>query len=342
MRQFAKVFISIWVFLGTLAVFVGIASLWWASQEFNKPTPLDHSVEIVVPSGANIGGVAELLSYQGVIKGVIHGLVFENIGRLTGMSEKIKAGEYQIPAHASMREILDLMVAGKVLQRNVTIREGLTSYEALEILKTVKELKFSDIEVPTEGSLLPETYSYTKNENAKEIIHRMQAAMQSALDELWATRAENLPFESKEQALTLASIVEKETGKPEERARVAGVFINRLRQGVPLQTDPTVIYAMTGGRPKNNGQGPIGRRLLKKDLELDSPYNTYLHTGLPPGPIGNPGRAALEAVLHPETHEYLYFVADGTGGHVFSKTLSEHNQNVNKWRVIRKNQENSD
>ena len=164
--------------------------------------------------------------------------------------------------------------------------------------------------------------------------------MTGAIDELWPTRAGNLPFTTEEEAITLASIVEKETGKPEERKRVAGVFINRLRQKIPLQTDPTVIYAITKGKPQNNGQGPLGRRLLSKDLEIDSPYNTYKYPGLPPGPIANPGRESIEAVLQPEEHNFIYFVADGSGGHVFAATLDEHNRNVTQWRKIRKEQKN--
>jgi UPF0755 protein len=167
----------------------------------------------------------------------------------------------------------------------------------------------------------------------------MSKSMTETIDELWETRAPNLPFTTKEEALTLASIVEKETGVARERKRVAGVFINRLRKGIALQTDPTVIYAITKGRPKNEGKWPLGRRLLSKDLEFDSPYNTYLHPGLPPGPIANPGRAAIDAVLHPEEHDFLYFVADGNGGHIFSATLNEHEKNVSEWRIIRREKE---
>jgi UPF0755 protein len=168
----------------------------------------------------------------------------------------------------------------------------------------------------------------------------MRVAMDKALEDLWPDRAANLPFETKEQALTLASIVEKETGVASERARIAGVFINRLRAGMPLQTDPTVIYALTKGKIEDKGQGPLGRRLLRDDLQVDSPYNTYRNAGLPPGPIANPGRAAIAAVLQPEENQFLYFVADGTGGHVFSKTLAEHDANVAKWRKIRRAQGN--
>ena len=166
----------------------------------------------------------------------------------------------------------------------------------------------------------------------------MQADLNAVLDSAWASRQANLPLKSRQEALTLASIIEKETGVKGERRRVAGVFINRLRIGMALQTDPTVIYAITKGKHQNNGRGPLGRRLLRKDLKIDSPYNTYRYPGLPPGPIANAGKAAIEAALNPEDHDYLYFVADGTGGHVFSKTLAEHNANAAKWRIIRKQQ----
>jgi UPF0755 protein len=172
------------------------------------------------------------------------------------------------------------------------------------------------------------------------VINRMQASMTKTIDELWEQRSSTLPFTTKEEAIVLASIVEKETGHPEERERVAGVFINRLRKGMALQTDPTVIYAITKGEHKNEGKGPLGRRLLLKDLEIDSPYNTYKNPGLPPGPIANPGRASIKATLNPEEHDYIYFVADGTGGHIFSRTLDEHNRNVREWRKIRREQKN--
>ncbi|MEC9235203.1 MAG: endolytic transglycosylase MltG, partial [Pseudomonadota bacterium] len=177
-------------------------------------------------------------------------------------------------------------------------------------------------------------------ETRADIISRMTNAQKQVLDKLWPTRAENLPFKTREEALILASIIEKETGIGGERARIAGVFVNRLRIGMPLQTDPTVIYALTMGKHQNDGQGPLGRRLLSKDLKVDSPYNTYRYKGLPPTPIANAGRAAIAAALNPETHKYLYFVADGTGGHAFSKTLAEHNANAAKWRKIRKAQGN--
>jgi UPF0755 protein len=189
--------------------------------------------------------------------------------------------------------------------------------------------------IPEEGSLLPETYHYMKTDTRQNVIEQMQAAMKKAQDDLWPTRVPDLPVVNMSEVMVLASIVEKETGVPDERRKVAGVFINRLKRGMPLQSDPTAIYALTKGEIKDDGMGPLGRRLLRKDLEIDSPYNTYKYPGLPPGPICNPGRESIAAVLNPETHNYVYFVADGTGGHVFAETLAEHESNVAKWRKIR-------
>lgn len=333
-----KQVLGFFFFLITLGLVVGGAGFYWASKKVNQPGNFEAPLEVTIASGANIGAIADNLLYAGAIE---NPTLFRIAGRWTGQASKLKAGEYEIPAHASIHEILDLLESGKTIQRTVTLREGLTNFEIARILADTKNLQQKPATLLPEGSYLPETYSFTKAESNVEVLDRMAAAMGSALDELWNKRAPDLPFTTKEQAVILASIVEKETGKPEERAKVAGVFINRLKQNIPLQSDPTVIYALTKGEHENEGQGPLGRRLLKKDLEIDSPYNTYLHAGLPPGPIANPGRASLEAVLNPERHNYIFFVADGTGGHVFAATLEEHNNNVSKWREIRKNAENA-
>lgn len=324
--------LGFFVFILTLGLLSSVAAVWWGYSEFKKPLDYGAPVTVIIPKGANIGDVAGLLMDKEVID---YPFIFNYGGRMTGQASKIKAGEYDLEAGLSMHKILDKFEDGDVVQRNVTIREGLTSYEIVQLLSGIETLTQQEIEVPAEGSLLAETYSYPLGEPVSVIIARMQAAMNETMNELWDSRADDLPIKTKEEALVLASIVEKETSVAEERARVAGVFINRLKIGMPLQTDPTVIYALTEGRPKNDGQGPLGRRLLRKDLEFESPYNTYLHPGLPPGPICNPGPDALRAVLQPENHDYLFFVADGTGGHSFAKTLSEHNQNVAKWRKVR-------
>jgi UPF0755 protein len=196
--------------------------------------------------------------------------------------------------------------------------------------------------VPPEGSLLPETYQFHKGEDRNELIAQMQDAMKKTLEELWAKRDPSVPYMTPPDAVTMASIVEKETGVAAERPRIAGVFVNRLRLNMRLQTDPTVIYGITHGENQDSGQGPLGRRLLRADIEKDSPYNTYTRDGLPPGPIANPGRASLEAALNPEKNDYLYFVANGSGGHVFAATIGEQNKNVAEWRKIRREDEKTD
>lgn len=319
-------------FCVTLGLAAGGAGFYWVSQKIVESGALDKTIQIIIPSGAGVGGIADQLLYEGAIDST---LVFRVAGRISGQDSKLKAGEYEIPPGASIRDILNLLESGKTVQRKVTIREGLTSFEIKSVLAEKADLRQVELLLKPEGSYLPETYSYTREESNADILKRMEEAMGAAIDELWEKRAPDLPYSTKREALVLASIVEKETGKAEERGAVAGVFVNRLRLGMPLQSDPTVIYALTLGQHQNDGQGPLGRRLLKKDLEVDSPYNTYLHAGLPPGAIANPGRASIEVALNPERHDYLYFVADGTGGHVFASTLQEHNANVVKWRAIR-------
>lgn len=329
-----KIFLGLFFFMLTAGLVVGGAGFYWAAKEINKPGAFDKPVEVIIAPGSSVGGIAEQLRTAGAVESP---LLFRAAGRYTGQDSQLKAGEYEIPPHSSIRDILNLLESGKTVQRKVTLREGLTNHEIKLALAEKADLKQVETPMKPEGSYLPETYSYTREESNADILRRMAEAMDQAFAELWDKRAADLPFTTKAEALTLASIVEKETGQKEERARVAGVFINRLKRGMPLQSDPTVIYALNRGEHQNEGQGPLGRRLLKKDLEIDSPYNTYVRNGLPPGPIANPGRASIEAVLNPERHEFLYFVADGTGGHVFAATLDEHNRNVAKWRTIRAN-----
>ncbi|HEY8190713.1 MAG TPA: endolytic transglycosylase MltG, partial [Micavibrio sp.] len=252
-----------------------------------------------------------------------------------------KAGEYEFAPSISMRAVLFKLTHGDIVQRRMTIPEGRTSWQIVQIINAADGMTGTIRDIPKEGSLLPETYSFARDADRSGIISDMSKAMENAVAELWPNRAEGLPFDTPDQAITLASVVEKETGMASERARIAGVFINRLKRGMPLQSDPTVIYALTKGIVKEDGMGPLGRRLLRKDMdETESPYNTYKYPGLPPGPIANPGRAAIEAVLHPEQNDYLYFVADGKGGHVFAATLAEHERNAAEWRQIRKEQGN--
>jgi UPF0755 protein len=227
---------------------------------------------------------------------------------------------------------MDVLRAGKPFTRRLTLPEGLTSAEAVVLINGAEALDGDAGETPVEGSLLPETYHYVRGDLRTELVRRMQRSLDETIDELWPRRAEDLPLADKREAIILASIVEKETGIPEERPRVASVFVNRLRAGMRLQSDPTVAYGISGG------SGPLGRALTRQDLQTPSPYNTYLNDGLPPGPISNPGRAAIEAVLNPADTKFLYFVASGNGGHAFAKTLEEHNRNVEQWRKLRQEQ----
>jgi UPF0755 protein len=250
--------------------------------------------------------------------------------RLLGSAHDLKAGEFAFPAAVSMRGALEILDRGETVARWLTVAEGLTSSEVVALVAAAEGLSGEPGPVPLEGSLLPETYHYSRDDDRAALIGRMQSDMQAVLAELWPKRAEGLPIKTPEEAVILASIVEKETGVAEERPLVASVFVNRLKRGMRLQSDPTVVYGITLGK------APLGRQLIFRDLDTPTPYNTYTNGGLPPGPIANPGRAALEAVLNPAETRYLYFVADGTGGHAFAKTLQEHNNNVAKWRKIQR------
>lgn len=316
----------------TATLAAGAAALW-AVQEFKNSGPLMQTQRLVIESGSGVRSISGQLENAGIIR---HAPIFLAAAKILKTQGDLKAGEYEFPPAISMAAVMEKLVKGDVVIRRFTIPEGLTSYQIITILKNTPDMS-GDLAgpLPPEGSLLPGTYDYKYQENRTETLKRLSEAMQKTLVELWDKRQNDLPLRTPQEALTLASIVEKETGTPEERAKVAGVFVNRLKSGMPLQSDPTVIYALIGGKPENEGLGPLSRRLLKKDLELDSPYNTYKYPGLPPGPICNPGIDAIKATLQPEAHNYLYFVADGTGGHAFGRTLEEHNDNVAKWRAVR-------
>ena len=304
------------------------------TQRYLSPSPITENKIVIIAPGAGLTGIAEQLSYDQI---VTDNWVFIAATVISGKQTKLKAGEYEFAAHVKMREVLRKLAKGEIVNRSVTVREGLTSYQVIQLINQTEKLSGAPItDIPAEGTLLPETYQFVSGDTRQDLVARMQKDMADTLASLWALRAKDLPITTPEEAVTLASIVEKETGIEVERRRVAGVFINRLKVGMKLQTDPTVIYALTKGIPEDDGKGPLGRRLLRKDLEnTDSPYNTYMYAGLPPGPIANPGKASLIAVLNPEQHEFLYFVADGKGGHVFAKTANEHEQNVVDWRKIR-------
>jgi UPF0755 protein len=281
---------------------------------------------VVIAKGSGLAGIALQLEASGIISS---GRVFVWAARLTGGARALRAGEYAFPARASMEAVLETLVAGRTVLRRLTVPEGLTARQIVALVEGAGGLEGSVAPLPKEGSLLPETYHYAYGDPRGTLVERMRRDMGRAVAKLWADRAEGLPFDKPEEAVILASVVEKETALPAERSRIAAVFINRLKKGMRLQSDPTVVYALTGGR------GALGRKLTRADLDVDHPYNTYRNLGLPPGPICNPGRASLGAVLHPAKTEELYFVADGSGGHVFAKTLAEHNRNVAEWRRVR-------
>ncbi|TDQ82488.1 UPF0755 protein [Dongia mobilis] len=319
------------VLLGALAV--GAAAYWFQAT-FNGNGPLTEEKTLVIPKGSGVAAIAELLAAEGIIA---EPLVFKAGVRLYADSQPLQAGEFSFPAHVSPRGAMQVLIEGKSVLHRITIAEGLTVAEIFAVLEAMPLLEGSLPSLPPEGSLLPETYFFVRGDQRSAMVERMQANMQAKLAELWEQRDPELKtISTPEEAVILASIVEKETGVKAERARVAAVFHNRLRIGMPLQSDPTAIYGIT------EGKAPLGRELTTADLRLDNDYNTYVIPGLPPGPIANPGVAALHAVLNPITSKELYFVADGTGGHAFAETLDGHNRNVAKWRKIQKQRSQSE
>ena len=310
--------------------FIGVSliggSVFTTYSQFVGEGPLPERTEVVVPRGS-LKKIADFLHNQGIIASPS---IFVLGVRASGNTHKIKSGEYSIPRRASAKMVMDILVSGQTYIRRVVIPEGLTSAQIVEILNNAKGLVGIISQTPKNGTLLPETYHYSYGDTKEGIIVRMQNAMKRVIDAEWEKRADNLPLKSKQEAIILASIVEKETSKDAERAMVAGVFINRLNKKMRLQSDPTVIYAVTDGRLDLN------RSLKKKDLKIQHPYNTYVIPALPAGPIGNPGKDAIKAVLNPAQTDALYFVATGRGGHAFAKTLKEHNKNIQNWlKVLR-------
>lgn len=318
MRRLAK-----WAVLAAallLAVIAGNFIYGWTA-----PGPLDREVTVVIKPGSSITLAAQQLEKGGVIKSAD---AFVNRAKIFGATSTIKAGEFVIPPAASNSEILSILTGGKTVQRMVTIPEGMPSIMVYERLMANDRLTGS-IGVPAEGSVLPDSYAFDKNEPRAAVLKRMQDAMQKTMDELWPKRSPNTVVKTRQEALTLASIVEKETALKSELRIVAGVYSNRLRKGMMLQADPTIIYPITKGKP-------LGRRIRQSEIADVNDYNTYAMTGLPKGPIANPSRAAIAAVLNPQATSALFFVADGKGGHVFADTLQEHNANVEKWYAIRR------
>ncbi|MBY5552929.1 endolytic transglycosylase MltG [Rhizobium leguminosarum] len=318
-------------FIMTMAVLVCVVAVigfYYVTSTYRDPGPLQTNTNFIVRNGAGLTEIASNLERNAIISDA---RIFRYL-TATHLSagESLKAGEYEIKARASMRDIMELLKSGKSILYSVSFPEGLTVRQMFDrmLQDTVLEGDLPAA-LPTEGSLRPDTYKFSRGTKRSEIIEQMAAAQQKLVDQIWDKRDSSLPLRSKEEFVTLASIVEKETGVPDERAHVASVFLNRLGKGMRLQSDPTIIYGLFGGEGK-----PSDRPIYQSDLKRDTPYNTYVIKGLPPTPIANPGKDALEAVANPWKTQDLYFVADGSGGHVFSATLEEHNANVKRWRKL--------
>lgn len=311
--------------LGLVLAVALLAAGGWFLASWSGSGPAEQAKAVIVPQGASLARTAEVLEDAGVIASAGR---FRLQARLLGSSRPIQAGEYEFPAGASPAQVLGLLQTGRTLQRFVIVPEGLPSVMVHDRLMRAETLT-GQVPVPEEGSVLPDSYSYQRGESRAAVLKRMQDAMAKELDRLWAQKKPHSVVNSPREAIILASIVEKETGKPSERRMVAGVYSNRVRIGMKLDADPTVIYPITKGRP-------LGRRIRRSELQANNGYNTYAMAGLPAGPIANPGRESIAAVLNPAETKALYFVADGTGGHIFAETLAEHNSNVQRWYALRR------
>ena len=311
-----------------LIIVLIVGSVFFLFDLITKPASYAERVEVLIPRGANSTIVAKNLYDAKVIS---NPLLFKLVGRLNGLDKKLKAGEYVFEPNMSLIEVMQKIADGDIFYRRITLPEGLTTVQILDLINSDPYLSGEILTEAAEGELLPETYSFVRGDSRNSIVLQAQKAMKIALEKIWEKRDENLPLKNQNELLILASIVEKETSVPEERGLVASVFVNRLKKGMMLQTDPTVIYALTQGKKD------LGRLLTRKDLKFDNPYNTYKYYGLPPRAICNPGLKSLEAAAHPDKSDFIYFVASGNGGHNFAKSLREHNANVAKWK---KNQSN--
>ncbi len=304
------------VFVASLVVLIG-----WI--RYTNPGPLSESRTVIIPRGSGVDDIAHQLWHAGII-GDPYSFILGV--RIDGNAPRLRSGEYAFAARVTPRDVANELASGRMVVRRLTVPEGLTTAQVLALIQTAEGLEGDIGPIPAEGTMLPDTFFYSWGDSRRQIVTRAQHAMSETLGQLWSRRAADLPLRTPQEAVILASIVEKETGLPEERPHVASVFINRLRQNMRLQADPTVIYGLT------HGQGTLDRPLSHADLETSNDWNTYTIDGLPPTPIDNPGRASLEAVLRPLQTDDLYFVADGSGRHVFAKTLAQHNRNVARLR----------
>jgi len=308
------------IVVGSAAV---LGAAWWEDRYFAQTGSASSEKTVVVTPGSGLRAIAGALQQAGVVD---NALLFRVGVMRRGKTAQLKAGEYAFPPHASEAQVMDMLVSRKVIEHRITVAEGLTS-EAAVALVTADPVLAGPVTVTPEGSLLPETYLFERGTTRAEILDRMHKAQETLLVQEWAKRKEGLPFMTPQDALKLASIVEKETGIASERPRIAAVFINRINKGMKLESDPTIIYGLSRGVP-------LGHPLRQSELATPNPYSTYQIEGLPPTPICNPGRDAILAVLHPADADDLYFVADGTGGHVFASSLAEHQKNVARWRRL--------
>jgi UPF0755 protein len=333
-RQSRNQFIVFVNFVFSTVVLVTLAAalvVWLGKREFEEAGPLAYTDSILIKPGTGVADIAIQLERQGMISDA---RIFRLGLRVYGNDASLKAGEYEVKAAASMHDIMELLKSGRSVQYAITIPEGMTVEQAFQRIARTEELVGEmPAELPAEGSLAADTLRFTRGAKRQDIIDKLMADQRILVERVWASRAEGLPIDDVNEFVTLASIVEKETGRADERPRVAAVFINRLKKGMRLQSDPTIIYGMFGGKGR-----PADRPIFRSDIDKPTPYNTYAINGLPPGPIANPGRAALEAVANPSSTQELYFVADGTGGHVFASTLEEHNENVARFRAFEKKQ----
>ena len=317
--------VFIYFLLAFLVVSLMGGSVLTTYTQFVAEGPLENQTETLIGKGKSLRKIAKQLYREGIISSPS---IFEIGVRASGQADKIKAGEYSIPRHASSKMVMNILTSGNTYIRRLVVPEGLTSEQVVALMNTAKGLMGDVIQIPKEGTLLPDTYHYSWGDTKEGMIERMRSAMERTVEELWAARDPNIALKTSKEAVVMASIIEKETSRNSERAHIASVFYNRMKQGIRLQSDPTVIYAVTDGHVDQK------KRVTYKDLKFQSPYNTYVIYGLPRAPISNPGRASIEAVLHPMTTKDVYFVADGTGGHVFSPTYKEHQKNVKNWRQI--------
>ena len=316
-----------------LVLMLGAGGIYvYGKKMLEAPGPLVEDKVVNIPARSKTREIAETLQREGVID--INSWAFMGAAFALKASSELKPGEYSFQKNASLRDVIAIIVEGKVVQHAVTIPEGLTSEQILARLADNDIFSGSVREIPREGTLLPETYKFPRGTTREQVIQRMQQTQKRILAEIWERRNPEIPVKSPEQLVTLASIIEKETGKADERSRVAAVFVNRLRQKMKLQSDPTIIYGLVGGK------GTLGRPIKRSEIQQPSPYNTYVVDGLPPGPIANPGRASLEAAANPARTRDLFFVADGTGGHTFTETYDQHQKNVAKLRTMEKQIQN--